>query len=411
MHSYIGGVRDKNIGFAKIEVRGERLIFNISIRGMYGGASGTYGIYLLVDRKTNTEDEKSSFSLLKISEMNIYNGAGQCNVMVNPEDIIGSAYNYDDIEGMAIKADNQSYYAIFSLWNDGEVDVNKCNVLPKEHKKNMKVVKVVNPMSEIAAASTFSKSDDTEKQVSKTTLDDKEPILNTIFDTTQTTSKQAFAVKEKRVNTEIEEKKETDKTTVKETKLKEKTGIISFPLKSELSDEEELIACENDIIGAEEKVTQQEQRKEEHIIAEKNKYEDKLSSKNEQQTSRQSEIETNEIKEFEELFINADIINVFCDDDLYDCIEVTPQQIEKAIGAGEIILGNSFLIHGYYNFKHILFGRVADNDRHTKYFIGVPGIYCNRERYMASMFGFVNFKKSHRSDYANPHFGYWYQEI
>ena len=37
-------------------------------------------------------------------------------------------------------------------------------------------------------------------------------------------------------------------------------------------------------------------------------------------------------------------------------------------------------------------------------------IYCNRERYMA-MFGFVNFKKSHRSDYANPHFGYWYQEI
>ncbi len=89
------------------------------------------------------------FSLLKISEMNIYNGAGQCNVMVNPEDIVGSAYHYDDIEGMAIKADNQSYYAIFSLWNDGEIDVNKCSVLPKEHKKNMKVVKVVNPMSEI----------------------------------------------------------------------------------------------------------------------------------------------------------------------------------------------------------------------------------------------------------------------
>ena len=86
-----------------------------------------------------------------------------------------------------------------------------------------------------------------------------------------------------------------------------------------------------------------------------------------------NEIETNEIKEFEELFINANIINVFCDDDLYDCIEVTPQQIEKAIGADEIILGNSFLIHGYYNFKPILFGRVADNDRHTKYFIGVPG--------------------------------------
>ena len=102
---------------------------------MYAGASGTYGIYLLVDRKTNAEDKNHPFSLLKISEMNIYNGAGQCNVMVNPEDIVGSAYHYDDIEGMAIKADNQSYYAIFSLWNDGEIDVNKCSVLPKEHKK------------------------------------------------------------------------------------------------------------------------------------------------------------------------------------------------------------------------------------------------------------------------------------
>ena len=37
------------------------------------------------------------------------------------------------------------------------------------------------------------------------------------------------------------------------------------------------------------------------------------------------------------------------------------------------------------------------------YFIGVPGMYCNRERYMASMFGFNNFKKSHRSDYSNPY--------
>ncbi len=400
MHSYIGGVRDKNIGFAKIEVRGERLIFNISIRGMYAGASGTYGIYLLVDRKTNAEDKKSSFSLLKISEMNIYNGAGQCNVMVNPEDIVGSAYHYDDIEGMAIKADNQSYYAIFSLWNDGEIDVNKCSVLPKEHKKNMKVVKVVNPMSEIGVASVSLKSDDTEKQTSKITFNDEEQA-----------AKSAFATTEKMSNIGVEEKKQAGKTVVQETKLKEKAEVISFPLKSELSDEEELIACENDTIQVEEKIVQQEQKKEEQSISQKNKYEHKSSLKNEQQTSRQNEIETNEIKEFEELFINANIINVFCDDDLYDCIEVTPQQIEKAIGADEIILGNSFLIHGYYNFKHILFGRVADNDRHTKYFIGVPGIYCNRERYMASMFGFVNFKKSHRSDYANPHFGYWYQEI
>lgn len=114
---------------------------------------------------------------------------------------------------------------------------------------------------------------------------------------------------------------------------------------------------------------------------------------------------------FEKLFVRADYIDVFDDDYFYDCIEVSPEML-KCLNQNEIdIAGNSFLLHGYYNFRHILFGRVRDNLDNTKYFIGVPGMYCNRERYMASMFGFNNFKKSHRSDYANPYFGYWYQEI
>ena len=114
---------------------------------------------------------------------------------------------------------------------------------------------------------------------------------------------------------------------------------------------------------------------------------------------------------FEKLFVRADYIDAFDDDYFYDCIEVSPEML-KCLNQNEIdIAGNSFLLHGYYNFRHILFGRVRDNLDNTKYFIGVPGMYCNRKRYMASMFGFNNFKKSHRSDYANPYFGYWYQEI
>ena len=114
---------------------------------------------------------------------------------------------------------------------------------------------------------------------------------------------------------------------------------------------------------------------------------------------------------FEKLFVRADYIDAFDDDYFYDCIEVSPEKL-KCLNQNEIdIAGNSFLLHGYYNFRHILFGRVRDNLDNTKYFVGVPGVYCNRERYMASMFGFNNFKKSHRSDYANPYFGYWYQEI
>lgn len=357
---------------------------------MYAGASGIYGVYLLVDRTVDTTDKKSSFNLLKISEINIQNGAGQCNVMVNPKDILDSAYHYDDIEGMAIKADGQSYYTIFSLWNEDEVDVNKCNVLPKEHKKNMKVVKVVNPISEITAASACLKSEDIEKQESA--LREQARVI-------------AFPLKE-----EVFDKSE-DNNLLQNNNLQSNSILNQDAISENSSLSEESNVLENRSLLEESNVLENRSFLEESAVLEQNAYDKKAFSKNEQQTSRQSEIETNEIKGFEQLLEKADNINAFCDDDLYDCIEVTPQQIEKAIGADEIISGNSFLIHGYYNFKHILLGRVADNDRHTKYFIGVPGIYCNRERYMASMFGFVNFKKSHRSDYANPHFGYWYQEI
>ena len=109
------------------------------------------------------------------------------------------------------------------------------------------------------------------------------------------------------------------------------------------------------------------------------------------------------------MFEQEDSVNVFDDDYYYDCIEVTPETLRKLPVEDEVIVNNSFLIHGFYNYKHLLLGRVREN--HTRYFIGVPGMYSNRDRFMASMFGFDNFKKSHRSDFSNPYFGYWYQEF
>ena len=102
---------------------------------------------------------------------------------------------------------------------------------------------------------------------------------------------------------------------------------------------------------------------------------------------------------FEKLFEQEDSVNVFDDDYYYDCIEVTPETLRKLPVEDEVIVNNSFLIHGFYNYKHLLLGRVRENENHTRYFIGVPGMYSNRDRFMASMFGFDNFKKSHRSDF------------
>lgn len=98
-------------------------------------------------------------------------------------------------------------------------------------------------------------------------------------------------------------------------------------------------------------------------------------------------------------------VNVFEDDLFYDCMEVTPEQLQQI--TKENVMQNSFLMHGYYNYHHLLIARVADEP--GRLFVGVPGIYTNKERFIAGMFDFNEFKRSHRSDYRNPYFGYWYR--
>ena len=58
-------------------------------------------------------------------------------------------------------------------------------------------------------------------------------------------------------------------------------------------------------------------------------------------------------------FVRADYIDAFDDDYFYDCIEVSPEKL-KCLNQNEIdIAGNSFLLHGYYNFRHILLEECA----------------------------------------------------
>ena len=48
---------------------------------------------------------------------------------------------------------------------------------------------------------------------------------------------------------------------------------------------------------------------------------------------------------------------------------------------------NSFLLHGFFNYHHLLFGKMSDG----RWFLGVPGVYERQERIMAAFFGFAGY--------------------
>lgn len=76
-------------------------------------------------------------------------------------------------------------------------------------------------------------------------------------------------------------------------------------------------------------------------------------------------------------------------------------EIKKFPKKNWYLCNNSFLIHGYFNYKYLMIKKVKEDGK-MKYYLGVPGVYDKAERMMAILFGFPEFEKE-QSD-----FGYWY---
>lgn len=78
------------------------------------------------------------------------------------------------------------------------------------------------------------------------------------------------------------------------------------------------------------------------------------------------------------------------------------------------LANNSFLLHGFYNYHHLLY--IEDEG---KVMIGVPGIYHDREKLAAENFGFpefvrlTDFELELSEDEKNTveDFGYWCREV
>lgn len=74
---------------------------------------------------------------------------------------------------------------------------------------------------------------------------------------------------------------------------------------------------------------------------------------------------------------------------------------------------NSFLLHGFFNYRYLVLGRTAEE----RWFLGVPGVYQRQERVMAAIFGFPEFFAAgpggERREGREPvnHFGCWVRYI
>lgn len=119
--------------------------------------------------------------------------------------------------------------------------------------------------------------------------------------------------------------------------------------------------------------------------------------------------EVHKMKEkWAELIAEFPPLEPFEDGGLVECIKITPTDLTRLQRQDWVLGNNSFLLHGYYNYHYLILGRVEDKDC---YVLGVPGVFDHQERFMATMFGFPNFKAEKESKLKMGQFGYWYRPI
>jgi len=324
IYAYNKGQKDKNVGFAKVEIRNGQCKINISLKGVYTDTPETYGVYFAVRKDGDIVG-------VNLGNVIVKNGLGEYGNVTYPGNINNSGYSFSDIGGIFIGNRDNRHNVLASQWDDEEINTSKI-VFPEE--LNAKNEKTIESVKESESEEAEIQEIDQVKSVNQLQVEDETQV-----------------VKESELATEA-----TEATEVKDTS----DGIES----TKYSEEEDLLVNNLKI---------------------------------------QSDWTT--------IFSKNNIIDAFSDDDYYDCVEITPDDMKQMPLSDNTMYNNSFIMHGYYGYKHILLGKVQKNGEKNLYFIGVPGVYSNREKFMSSMFGFNNFKKSHRSDCRNPYFGYWYMEV
>ena len=94
-----------------------------------------------------------------------------------------------------------------------------------------------------------------------------------------------------------------------------------------------------------------------------------------------------------------------------EILVIKPQDIGLLPRENWVYGNNSFLLHGYYNYRYLILARLGKPGERGRYILGVPGHYGNNEKYMAAMFGFDRFVRSTRQPPRDSRFGYWYTDL
>lgn len=103
-------------------------------------------------------------------------------------------------------------------------------------------------------------------------------------------------------------------------------------------------------------------------------------------SSEQAQQEGYSLKEdkWEQILASYERIHPYGDERVY--VKLEPKDFIILQAKYQHLVNNSFLLHGFYNYRYVILGKEQN------YYLGVPGVFYEREKMVALMFGFEAFE-------------------
>ena len=440
IYAYEGGIKGKNTGFAKLETRGTSCRIQVSVRRVFAGGS-PIGVYLLAGQEE-----------IRIGTLFVRGGNGEFRAVVNCENIEGSGCNMEECCGLTLHETDSAWRAYTTIWEDAvahaaEVelaDVTAEKVREQEAEKEEATRKLaenvtgeVNSASvgkeKLDEASELTRSGEMESQDTSTETEKKEAVnINEtdfgisqpqpekledsnleIFEDTET-MEVVPDISETSDHQEAEVVQETQTETPQES-FQESTQEVQTETPKE-SFQESYQEAQTEARRKDSQESTREVRKEALPDSPPDHQEAfQPGSQNQKQPQPDSSKEFSKEDPAESLWNRLRAaypkVTAFECADGCEILVIKPQDIGLLPRENWVYGNNSFLLHGYYNYRYLILARLGKPGERGRYILGVPGHYGNNEKYMAAMFGFDRFVRSTRQPPRDSRFGYWYTDL
>lgn len=440
IYAYEGGIKGKNTGFAKLETRGTSCRIQVSVRRVFAGGS-PIGVYLLAGQEE-----------IRIGTLFVRGGNGEFRAVVNCENIEGSGCNMEECCGLTLHETDSAWRAYTTIWEDAvahaaEVelaDVTAEKVREQEAEKEEATRKLAENVSgevnsasvgkeKLDEASELTRSGEMESQDTSTETEKKEAVN---INETDFGISQPQPEKLEDSNLEIFEDTETMEAVpdISETSDHQEAEVVQeaqteTPQESfQESNQEAQTETPQESSQESFQEAQAEARRKDSQESTREVRKEALpdsppdhqeafqpGSQNQKQPQPDSSKEFSKEDPAESLWNRLRAaypkVTAFECADGCEILVIKPQDIGLLPRENWVYGNNSFLLHGYYNYRYLILARLGKSGERGRYILGVPGHYGNNEKYMAAMFGFDRFVRSTRQPPRDSRFGYWYTDL